>query len=170
MAIFTEDMIALCAYAPESAFFDANSPLWAAITLAGRAHQGQKDKAGDPYFWHVLRVGASLLPDLDAAIVGLLHDVLEDTSFPLRTLWALFPRQAAAVELLTRSPQQPYHVYLADLARSPLARKVKLADIRDNLNPDRLTRAAANGADVARLATKYTHALNVLQPSSEEVQ
>ena len=54
-------------------------PLYLAIRLAASAHHNQLDKGGDPYLWHVLRVGISLLPDLDAAIVGVLHDVLEDS-------------------------------------------------------------------------------------------
>src|SRR5690242_11283204 len=49
-----------------------------ALELAVEAHRHQTDKAGEPYAWHVIRVGASLLPDEEAAVVGLLHDVLED--------------------------------------------------------------------------------------------
>ena len=42
-----------------------------AINLAGVAHNKQLDKAGEPYLWHVLRVGIGLLPDVDACLLGI---------------------------------------------------------------------------------------------------
>src|SRR5271157_5837662 len=53
-----------------------------AIGTSAEIHRGQKDKGGHPYYRHPLRVGLSLLPDVDAAIVGVLHDTIEDCSYP----------------------------------------------------------------------------------------
>lgn len=140
--------------------------LRAAIDLAFDAHAGQVDKAGDPYIWHILRVGMSLLPDEDAAILGLLHDLLEDCPVAAAIAVArdfgpaVFPR----VWILTRREGEAYAEYIDRVAThpDPIVRQVKLADIYDNLDPDRLLRAAANGTDIAALVTKYTHALRLL--------
>ena len=155
------------------------APLHHAILLAAYAHAEQCDKAGDPYLWHVLRVGVSLLPDLDAALLGLLHDVPEDNppcAGPARLL--LSEDQNCALSLLTRAPSDDYHAYIARIASAPaaagsLARKVKLADIADNLRIDRLLRLGAQGGHhndraVAHLVAKYVHALLLLLPANEK--
>ena len=55
-----------------------------AIELAKKAHKNQKDKAGKPYIGHCLRVMDSLNTPEDK-IVGVLHDVIEDTDVKLST-------------------------------------------------------------------------------------
>lgn len=130
--------------------------LLTAIEFAQRAHQGQLDKAGEPYVWHVLRVGISLLPDIDAAIVGVLHDVLEDCPYTVADLAARgVGPQIEALALLCRTPDQSYEQYIELLARHPLARKVKLADLDDNLDPGRLGRAEAAGHNMAARVKRY---------------
>lgn len=143
--------------------------LFQAILFAARAHQGQTDKAGEPYLRHILRVCFSLLPDEAAAIIGALHDVIEDApQFADEVLDCFGLNIYSRVLRLTRRSNETYGDYIAQLALAdPIVRKVKLADLCDNLNPDRLTHAAAHGVDVARLVTKYTHALRVLQPSED---
>lgn len=151
----------------------------ATLEFANRCHAGQFDKAGEPYIWHVTRVGASLLPDLYAAIVGLLHDTLEDVDCVVVTEHLLFehirnhcvePPAAElilavsltspmhgylqdAIKLLTRQPDVPYETYIEILAASgnQLAVKVKLADLRDNLDEDRLRRAYKFGVPIEKL-------------------
>ena len=49
-----------------------------AITLALKAHEGQVDKSGMPYAGHIMRVMAAGRT-IDEKIVGVLHDVVEDT-------------------------------------------------------------------------------------------
>ena len=145
-----------------------------AINLACDAHRGQVDKAGEPYLWHALRVGIMLLPDVDAAQVGLLHDVLEDASpFAMLAEQLLGQPLFEAVIVLTRSPQETYAAYIERVATAPgpgggLARKVKRADLADNLNLDRIGRALAHGADPVKmdaLARRYMAALERLQSS-----
>lgn len=128
-----------------------------AIQSAARAHQGQVDKAGEPYLWHVLRVGISLLPDLDAAVVGVLHDVLEDCPWTVEELRATGQTDPLieALIVLSRKPGSTYSGYIAMVGAVPLARKVKLADLEDNLRPDRLAAAAAAGHDMAPLVKRY---------------
>lgn len=50
-----------------------------AIALASEAHQHQKDKLGEPYILHPIRVMMRCDTD-EERIVAILHDVLEDTA------------------------------------------------------------------------------------------
>ena len=105
-----------------------------ALELALRAHRGQKDKVGEPYIRHPVRVAERVEGD-DARVVALLHDVLEDTGWTAADLREAGVDDATldAIELLTRTPGQDYAAYVAAAAGHPLARAVKLADVADNL-------------------------------------
>ncbi|EFA72042.1 hypothetical protein B7O87_12445 [Cylindrospermopsis raciborskii CENA303] len=128
-----------------------------ALMIATAAHAGQKDKAGAPYIGHVLRV-VDNVRDGDAKIVAALHDVVEDCSE-----WD-FNRLAAegfngavidAVKAITKLPDDDYHTYLARVKSNDLARVVKLADLTDNMLPDRIPNPGPK--DLRRLE-KYAHA------------
>lgn len=138
-----------------------------AIDLAVVAHAGQLDKGGEPYLWHVLRVGINLLPDVDAAILGILHDVREDSDTTEKEIQAVLGEHHQHLYpflgTLTHHPNDPYLFYVRDCARYPLTRKVKKADVRDNLSPVRLALAEKNGADRYRLLGKYVPALAILE-------
>jgi (p)ppGpp synthase/HD superfamily hydrolase len=84
---------------------------------------------------HALRVARQLQDDGDAWLVGLLHDVLEDTDLTADDLVASgVPSQVVeAVVVLTKRPDEPYDRYIERIAGNELARRVKLADLRDNL-------------------------------------
>lgn len=142
-------------------------PLLNAINLACDAHRGQVDKSGDPYLWHVLRVGISLLPDVNAAQVGLLHDVFEDCDPSFRPLveQLLSSNLAAAVQILTHSGVESYPAYISRVLAAPgaagdLARNVKRADLLDNLSHSRLDRL--HPALRAKLEARYRAALRCL--------
>jgi len=138
-----------------------------AMRFAYDAHQGQQDKGGDPYIWHPLRVGFSLLPDVDACILGILHDVCEDGHVTEGQLMlALGGNQdlGFALGTLTRG-DEPYEQYIQACARTSLTARVKLADLRDNLNPLRLEKAGYRwGAEkMFALRNRYQAALAVLE-------
>lgn len=104
-----------------------------AIRIAAVAHAGQMDKAGQPYILHVLRVGAAG-HGLTEQIVGFLHDVLEDTDFPVNALRAVFDNDIIeALSAITRSPGEGYRFYIERVAKNPIARAVKINDLKDNL-------------------------------------
>lgn len=110
-----------------------------AIALAVRAHRGQRDKRNEPYLLHVFRVMLSQT-DETARIVAVLHDSLEDTSVTLGDLRAAdySDEICEAVDCLTRRPDEPYETMISRVAGNPLARRVKLADLEDNLDPKRV--------------------------------
>ena len=111
-----------------------------ALEIALRAHRGWLDKGGQPYILHPLRLMAQMSTD-NERLVAILHDVLEDgdvTASDLRQ--AGMPEQVvAAVELLTRPKgNHDYQEYVAALKPDPLTRRVKMADLEDNLDLRRL--------------------------------
>lgn len=150
---------------------NVSNKLCDAITAACMAHLAQLDKGGKPYAHHVLRVGLQFLPDEETAIVGVLHDFIEDyPSKPvpqkevLKDILENFGQTiATAVRLLTRDETTPYAEYIAQLAPNDLARKVKLADLHDNLDPIRLAAAKQKGYDVAPLIERYQLAIGYLR-------
>ena len=128
-----------------------------AIALAAEAHDGQVDKAGAPYILHPLRVMLQMETD-EERIVAVLHDILEDTHVDGHTISNLFGSEIfTAVYALTRQKDETYHAFIERAKKNPLARKVKIADIRDNLRP---------GAP--HLRARYENALLALYSEEEE--
>lgn len=125
-----------------------------AIVLALAAHSGQKDKAGRPLIQHALRVAMSLHSDVEK-IVGVLHDVIEDTGYTLDSLREKgYPEEVlGALDCLTKRPTESYQEFIERVKANPLARRVKVADLRDNLDTARLPKLTEN--DLARLSKYY---------------
>lgn len=110
-----------------------------AIARASEAHKNHFDLEGQPYVLHLFRVSQRCYPDIDAMIVGILHDIVEDTDVKLKEIKAEFPEHiATAVGLLTHDKGDTYIEYVENLKTNDLARKVKFADLEDNLDPRRL--------------------------------
>lgn len=129
--------------------------------LAHRAHAGQVDKAGRTYIEHVARVAAAVSDDPDAEAVAWLHDVLEDCQpeFCDELLHIRPDSVFRAVSTLTRHKFSE-RTYYARIRGNPVALRVKLADIADNANEDRL--ALLDEKTAARLRRKYDKARKAL--------
>lgn len=110
-----------------------------ALRIAYAAHHGQVEWDGVPYIFHPLHL-AEQMKDETATAVALLHDVVEDTKLTLSDLRAEgFPeRVLESVSLLTHDRAVPYADYVARLVKDPVARAVKLADLRHNMDVTRL--------------------------------
>lgn len=136
------------------------STLERAIQIAVAAHAGQRDKGGQPYVTHPLRLMARVDGD-DARIVAVLHDVVEDTPTTLDDLRREGFGEAvlAAVALVTHEKGVPYADYVAGCKPDPIARQVKLADLEDNTRLDRTIlrpdRAARDFARVHRYLLSF---------------
>ena len=111
-----------------------------ALALAAQAHKGQRDKAGQPYIFHPIRLMLSV-PDKPARIVALLHDVVEDAETSMEDLRAAgYPEDLlAALDCLTRRSEETYEEFIERIAPNELARRVKLADLKDNMDLTRLS-------------------------------
>jgi len=127
-----------------------------ALQRALQAYGGKLDKGGKPYILHPLRLMARL-NDPVGQCVALLHDVIEDSDTTADDLRADgFPESVvSAVEVLTRRRGESYEAFIDRIRVHPLARKVKLLDIEDNLNLLRLS--AVTETDLKR-AAKYHRA------------
>ena len=112
-----------------------------AILLAVQAHRGQVDRSGAPYILHPLRVMLRVETE-NERIAAVLHDVVEDTDWTLDGLRAEgFPEEVVqAVDCLTRREGESYDDRVARAAANPIARRVKLADLEDNMDARRLAR------------------------------
>ncbi len=135
-----------------------------AIRVAVNAHAGQLDKAGKPYILHPLRVMMTVeSPTLDSARkVAVLHDVVEDSSETIESLDARFgltEDEQAALRILAHGEDEDYGAYIERVATNPLARAVKLADLRDNLDVTRLEEVTERDA---KRITKYLRSLRRL--------
>lgn len=113
------------------------SDLAQALMVAIRTHADQRDKQGEPYLLHVLRIVEAVAGD--AKVVAALHDVREDggdTGYRALLALDLSQAEAVALALLTRDRACSYESYIAAINARPrddIAREVKLADLRDNL-------------------------------------
>jgi guanosine-3',5'-bis(diphosphate) 3'-pyrophosphohydrolase len=136
------------------------STLERAIAIAAEAHAGQTDKAGAPYILHPLRVMLRV-EGTAARIAAALHDLVEDTPWTLEALRAegFSDDVVQAVDGLTRRDGEVYLDFCRRAARDPIARRVKLADIEDNLDPQRM---AALPQESRSLADRYRKARAIL--------
>ena len=115
------------------------TPLSRAIQIAVQAHDGQVDKAGQPYILHPLRVMLAMKTE-DERIVAVLHDVIEDgAEVSVGQIRREFGDHIAeaAMALTRETSGEHYAKFIDRVANSPLATRVKLADLRDNLRPER---------------------------------
>ena len=134
-----------------------------AMKLCFLAHRDQVDKGGLPYVFHPYHLAESM-PDEITTVTALLHDVVEDTDYTLEDLRDMgFPAKALeALALLTHDKSEPYLDYMARVRENPVARTVKLADLRHNSDT---TRLEPGQTDEARLR-KYAKAIALLEGES----
>lgn len=110
--------------------------------MAEKAHKGQLDKAGAPYILHPLYL-AEQCEDEKTTIVALLHDVFEDSdcySFDDLEARGFDADVIEAVRCLTHKESVAYMDYIAALKSNNLARRVKLLDLKHNLDINRVPR------------------------------
>ena len=109
-----------------------------ALAIAKKAHANQLDLSGKPYINHPLWV-AKHVKGKKTKIIALLHDVLEDSDLTLAELKKHFSKDICdAVEVLTRKDHQFYSLYIKEIKKNPLAKKVKIADLEHNMDLTRL--------------------------------
>jgi hypothetical protein len=116
-----------------------------AIEIATRAHYKQVDKAGVEYIQHPLRVMEAMGDDVLAKICAVLHDTVEDTLITLDDLRVegFSEEIIAALDCLTKREGETYETFIDRIKLNPLARKVKLADLEDNMDLSRLNNPTA---------------------------
>ena len=131
-----------------------------ALSIAKKAHEGQLDKAGVDYIEHPIYVASQVDTEEEKA-VALLHDVIEDSPVSAEELLqaGLPETVVTAVQVLTKKKEQDYQTYLETVKKNPLARVVKLADLKHNSDLSRLS--SITEKDRERLK-KYKKAIDFL--------
>jgi (p)ppGpp synthase/HD superfamily hydrolase len=131
-----------------------------AIALAVEAHRGHKDRYGAPYILHPLRVMARVETPLEQT-VAILHDVVEDTDWTFENLSreGFGSPVIEALHCLTRRQGEAFTDYVQRSASHPLARRVKRADLEDNMDLRRISQASE--PDTARMK-RYLEAWHLL--------
>jgi hypothetical protein len=124
-----------------------------AIEIAVEAHRGQIDKAGKIYILHPIRVMLRGQNEQEQ-IVGILHDVVEDTPITIDMLRAegFSEEILSALSCITKQKGEDYGDFINRILTNPLATQVKLYDIEDNMNRERIPYPTET--DTARFA-KY---------------
>ena len=101
-------------------------------------HKGQKRIQGTPYYLHPLEVGNILRKkgfSEEYQIVGLFHDLLEDTDTTYEEILKITNYNIAeAVRLLTKEENYVVSEYMKRIKDNDIARTVKLADRIHNLS------------------------------------
>ena len=137
------------------------STLQRAIEIATEAHKGQFDKSGKDYIGHPLRV-MEMGKTEEEKIVGVLHDVIEDTDWTFETLAEEgFSKDVIdALRCVTKlSENENYDDFIERIKKNPLAVAVKINDLSDNMDIRRLP--YLSDKDVKRLK-KYLKAYKKL--------
>nr|DAP42727.1 MAG TPA: (p)ppGpp synthetase, RelA/SpoT family [Caudoviricetes sp.] len=130
-----------------------------ALNIAYKAHHGQKDKGNVPYIFHPYHIAEKFNNETDIC-VAILHDVLEDTFVSKEELEGYFPKEVIEpLVLLTKSTHDTYFEYIKNICSNPIARKVKIEDIKHNLVFERIQNKKRN----EKLEKRYLKALEILK-------
>ena len=133
------------------------STLERAIQIATEAHKGQFDKSGKDYIGHPLRV-MEMGKTEEEKIVGVLHDVIDDTEWTFDKLAeeGFSQEVISALRCVTKlSENENYDDFIDRVKKNPLAVAVKINDLTDNMDIRRLP--YLSDKDVKRLK-KYLKA------------
>ena len=125
---------------------DKTATLEDAIAIAAQAHKGVKDKAGAVYILHPLRMMMRLTSEAEM-MTAVLHDVVEDTrDYRKENKWTIdklrengFSEEVLeAIDGVTNREGESYEKFIERAGKNPIARRVKIADLEDNMNIQRI--------------------------------
>lgn len=132
-----------------------------AMKLCFKAHKRQVDKSGIPYVFHPIHLAEQMETE-ETTIVALLHDVVEDTRYKLKylTKQGFGPAVIEAISLMTHDDDTPYMDYVRAIKENPIAKAVKLADLKHNSDITRLDRVDEKALERRK---KYLEAISLLE-------
>ena len=127
-----------------------------AMEIAYKAHLGQVDKAGIPYIFHPMHLAERVDTEYEIC-VALLHDVVEDSNITLNDLIAAgFPTEVVrAVDYLTRRKEMSYDDYITTIQKDAIAMKVKIEDLKHNLDLTRFAHITKKNEEKAKFYKQY---------------
>ena len=133
-----------------------------AFQIAKIAFEGKTDRAGKPYLEHLVRVADKFKDDDFMYPIAILHDLIEDCpEWNEKSLRCLFSKKIVdTIVLLTKQKDQDYLDYIDKINQNSWATRVKLADLKDNMDISRLS--DIRQSDIHRLQ-KYIVAYRTLK-------
>lgn len=131
-----------------------------AMKIAFEVHKDQVDKNGIPYIYHPIHLAEQMSTEYEIC-VALLHDTVEDGDITFGDLIkAGFPDEViAALRQMTHDENVPYMEYIEKIRNNPIAKVVKLVDLRHNSDLTRLDHVTEK--DLKR-KKKYEQAIRLL--------
>ena len=132
-----------------------------ALKLCVEAHKEQVDKSGMPYVFHPFHLAEQMNTE-ETTIVALLHDLVEDTDYTIEDLVDMgFDKSITdAIALMTHADNVAYMDYVRAIKDNPIAKTVKLADLKHNSD---LTRLETVDEKALSRREKYLKAIAILQ-------
>ena len=132
-----------------------------ALKLCFEAHKEQVDKSGMPYVFHPFHLAEQMNTE-ETTIVALLHDLVEDTDYTIEALVDMgFDKSITdAIALMTHADNVAYMDYVRAIKDNPIAKTVKLADLKHNSD---LTRLDTIDEKALSRREKYLKAIAILE-------
>lgn len=139
-----------------------------ALSIAQKAHSEQLDKGGHPYIFHPIRVALNCQTEKEK-IVALLHDVIEDTEINIEQLRneGFDNEVLESLVCLTKKEGEDYMDFVKRVATNPIATKVKLQDLADNMDTSRLNGKKHWKYELYQQATEYLNSI-ILRDRNQE--
>ena len=132
-----------------------------AFNFARQAHKGVRRLSGEPYIMHPIAVAQIVCSEIGlgstSICAALLHDVVEDTSVTFEELKdeGFSDEVLTALKCLTRTEDEEYETFIRRVATNPLAIKVKIQDLKDNMDVSRLNGKLHWKMDTYKAALEY---------------
>lgn len=131
-----------------------------AVNIMFEAHKEDFDKGGYPYVFHPFYL-ATKVDGENETCVALLHDVIEDHedkySFEYLENEGFNKEIIDALKLLTHKKDVPYMDYIVEISKNNIAKKVKIEDLKHNMDSRRTSGEKAKKYDI------YVKALEFLE-------
>ena len=133
--------------------------------ISEKLHKNQVDKAGIDYFTGHIQTVVDSVKTNKEKIVAYLHDTVEDTNITIDKIYEIFGDEIGlAVEIITKTNNIDYFEYINKIKNNELARAVKIADLKHNMDLTRLKTVTEK--DLKRYE-KYKKALEILENYKE---
>jgi (p)ppGpp synthase/HD superfamily hydrolase len=138
-----------------------------AVEIAVEGHKEQKDRYGEPYILHPMRVMMKM-NTREEKIAAVLHDIIENTKMTLEDLRKRgFPENiVTAIDCLSKREGEQYEAYIERTRSNPLALRVKIADLEDNMDLRRIKQMTLKDVDrLSRYRKYWEELINDLTPN-----
>lgn len=137
-----------------------------ALNLAYYVHFAQVDKGNNPYFLHPAYIALQFSEEKEQ-IVALLHDVVEDGKVNIGVIEDEFGTEIAnAIIAITKKEKEKYFDYINRVKQNEIARKVKIEDLKHNMDISRIKNVKPNDFSLLK---RYEKALKILEENIKNI-